>query len=231
MDRNGGGSPIAVKLIAGGVATGALVWLAARADQASPQATAWTVVMDLAVGVAFVLAGTVAGGSARQRGLVAAVGIAWLVGSLTPLAQPAHQALLILALISFPAGRIRGLPAWLLVAASAVVLLGVVPQLLIVSLFLLAGLLCLRGSHATWYPLVSGYQRVRPARGLLVGAKGAQSARPGHCAARLRARPDPGRGSFPDGCAVCRGVAPSARRRGVVRQRSGGARWPGCCSR
>ncbi len=139
-----------------GVMAGVLAWLAARAD-ASARATGWQTALDVGVGLAFLAASVVPVGHARQRMLVAAVGVAWLFGSLVPQTRSVHQGLLVIALLAFPVGRIRSRPAWVLVVLSAVVMLGVVPQLWVALLLFLAGLVSLARNNARRYPALAAW--------------------------------------------------------------------------
>jgi hypothetical protein len=93
----------------GVLAIGVLVALAVRADSEAPAASPWLTAMDVAVGLAFVAAGVAAKGSLRERALMAAVGPAWLAGSFLVGARSLHQAVLVVALVAFPAGRVRGI--------------------------------------------------------------------------------------------------------------------------
>ena len=62
---------------------------------------------DVAVGLAFVAAGLAARGSLPEQVLVAAVGPAWLAGSFLIGARSLHQGVLAVALVAFPAARVR----------------------------------------------------------------------------------------------------------------------------
>jgi signal transduction histidine kinase len=130
-------------------ATGAvglvLTAFAARADQRAVGARPALTLLDLAVGVAFVVASLAATGPALQRVLVAAVGAAWLIGSIFVSALSVHQAMLALALLAFPVGRIRGILRLLLGAGAFVIGAGVVPQLGLAAFFAAVGV----GIYAT----------------------------------------------------------------------------------
>ena len=145
-----------VRFAVGVMAGGVLAWLAARAD-ASLGETRWQTALDVAVGLTFLAASAVLVGQARQRVLVAAVGVAWLFGSLVPQTRSVHQGLLVIALLAFPAGRIRNRPAWVLVVLSAVVMLGVVPQLWVALLLFLTGLVSLARGNARWYAALAAW--------------------------------------------------------------------------
>ena len=67
--------------------------------------------------------------------VVAAVGPAWLAGSFLTGGRVLHQAVLAAALIAFPAGRVRGVASWLLVALAGLTGLQLLPQLGVAALF------------------------------------------------------------------------------------------------
>ncbi|TCC43304.1 sensor histidine kinase [Kribbella sindirgiensis] len=144
-----------IRLAAGVVATGGLVMLAVRADLAS-QVDGWRMAVDVAVGGAFILAGALPTGPARQRVMVAVVGGAWLLGSVFLQALPLHQAVLAVALVAFPTGLIRGRFAWLVAALAGVVALGFVPQPGVALLFALVAVCAvMRPPSARWYPVTA----------------------------------------------------------------------------
>ncbi|HET6921439.1 MAG TPA: ATP-binding protein [Jiangellaceae bacterium] len=135
-----------------------LVVLAIRADVAAPHASTWLVVLDVATGMAFVVAAALAPGSNAERGLMAAVGAAWLTASFLPAASSLHQAVLVVSLLAFPTGRVRGLSRWLLVGLAVPVAIGLLPQIAVAALFALVTLLVLiegRPDTATVYPTVA----------------------------------------------------------------------------
>ena len=122
-------------LAMGAAGAGLLAVLAVRAGITAPESRLGLVVLDVLVGLAFVAAGWIAPGPIQERSLFLGVGYAWLVGSLVPSLGSVHQAVLAVALVAFPSGRIRG-PV-VLVAAAGAILLAVrpVPQLGVASLF------------------------------------------------------------------------------------------------
>jgi hypothetical protein len=124
-----------------------LVVLAIRADVAAPHASAWLIVLDVATGMAFVVAAALAPGSHAERGLMAAVGLAWLTASFLPAARSVHQAVLVVALIAFPAGRVRGSSRWLVVGLAVPVAIGLLPQIAVAALFAVVALLVLIGGR------------------------------------------------------------------------------------
>jgi signal transduction histidine kinase len=154
-DANGRGL-LAAGALVGVVVVGGLSVLAARADSEVPRASGWLTGMDVVVGVLFVVAALGAPGWRLERGLVAAVGAVWLVGSVVPGARLLHQSLLIIALVAFPRGRIRGLACWLLVFAAVPVGLLVVPQFGVAAVFAVVAVVVLVTWRpdlvAAWYP-------------------------------------------------------------------------------
>jgi signal transduction histidine kinase len=142
---------------AGGVvAMAVLVALAVQADNEAPSASPWLTTMDVTVGLAFVAAGLVARGPVPERVLVAAVGPAWLAGSFLVGARSLHQAVLAVALVAFPAGRVRASVSWLLVGLAGLIPLQVLPQLGVAVLFAGITLAVLprwrTDAAAAWYP-------------------------------------------------------------------------------
>ena len=108
---------------------------AAHTDSEFPGASALLTAVDVAVGLAFIVAAVSAPGSLVPRWLVGAVGASWLVGSFVPAARLLHQAVLLVALLAFSMGRLRDPVRWLAVflAVSGAVFL--VPQLGVAMLF------------------------------------------------------------------------------------------------
>ena len=146
-------------LASGVLAIGVLVVLAVRADSQAPAASPWLTAMDVAVGLAFVAAGVAARGPLRERALMAAVGPAWLAGSFLVGARSLHQAVLVVALVAFPAGRVRGVASWVLVGLAGLAALGLLPQLGVAALFAgIAAVVLARwraDPAAAWYPTAS----------------------------------------------------------------------------
>jgi signal transduction histidine kinase len=136
-----------------------LVALAVRTDSEAPSASPWLTAMDVAVGLAFVAAGVAARGPLGERALMAAVGPAWLAGSFLVGARSLHQAVLVVALVAFPAGRVRGVASWVLVALAGLAALGLVPQLGVAALFAgIAAVVLARwraDPAAAWYPVAA----------------------------------------------------------------------------
>ena len=125
------GSRPPVALVVRLVAAGGTALIAARAVEVglrAADANVWLVVLDVAVGVAFLAGAALAPGSWRMRAIAGAVGVAWLAGSIVPAALVAHQGVLIAAVVAFPAGRPHGPAGWVVLAAAAPVALGLLPQ-------------------------------------------------------------------------------------------------------
>ena len=116
--------------------------------------------MDVAVGLAFIVAAVIAPGQLWSRVLVALVGVAWLVGSVWSDARLLHVAVLAIALVTFPTGRPRGLVRWVLVVLAVPVGLLLVAQPWISALFvavaLAAALSWRAGRVASAYSCVAG---------------------------------------------------------------------------
>ena len=119
---------------AGLVTTVATVF-AIRADSLRPLALGWLTAFDVGVGLAFVLAAWLATCPATERWLMAGVGIVWLVASSVPVVGSAHQAVLLIALVAFPSGRLRRWPERVVAAFAVPVAVGVVTQAGIAALF------------------------------------------------------------------------------------------------
>ncbi len=140
------------------IAIGVLAVLAIRADATAPHASLWLITLDIATGLAFVVGAAASPGPSAERLLMGAVGAAWLMASLLPAARSLHQAVLVVALIAFPAGRLRGLSRWLSACLAAPVAFGLLPQIGVAAVFALVALLVLikgRRSTATTYPAVA----------------------------------------------------------------------------
>ncbi len=142
------------------VATGAglalLIGLAVRADLAAFAGEPSLVVADILVGLAYVTAALVATGPRAQRFAVGAVGPAWLLGSLLPVGSTAHQAMLAIALIAFPGGRIRGASRWVGAAVAVIAAIVAGPQIWTATMFATVALIVAAGRRtARNYPMAS----------------------------------------------------------------------------
>jgi signal transduction histidine kinase len=126
------GAPWLGTIVAG---TGLLLVLAIRAGIAAPDASLRLVALDAGVGMAFVVAAWIASGPFAERVLLLGVGITWFVGSIAPSAGSVHQAVLAVALVAFPSGRIRGAAPFVLAAAAVPVAFGVMSQLAVALLY------------------------------------------------------------------------------------------------
>ena len=140
------------------IAIGLIAVFAIRADAATPHASPWLITLDIATGLAFVVGAVVARGLSAERVLMGAVGVAWLTASFLPAARSLHQAVLVVSLVAFPAGRVRGLSRWLLACLAVPVGFGLLPQIGVAAVFTLVALLVLiegRRDPATGYPTVA----------------------------------------------------------------------------
>lgn len=117
------------------LATGGLTILAARADLApggvGPAATA----ADIGVGLAMVGGAALAPASWRSRLLFAAVGLAWLLGSIVPSAELVYLALLAIATTTYPGGRPRNPRDWILTLLSVLAAALALPIPFLATLF------------------------------------------------------------------------------------------------
>jgi len=151
-----------VRLLVVAVAAVAFVVLALLAAIADSRAVGGTPVfttLDIAVGCIFVGAAVIAVGDNRERLVFGAVGAAWLAGSVLAEAQSLHQGLLVVALLTFPSGRLSGIPRRMGAVGAVAVAFGVLPQLWVAALFAAAAIVALvaaRGAPAAVFPAVSG---------------------------------------------------------------------------
>ena len=96
-----------------------------------------------ATGGRFVVAAGLAPGALASRVWFALVGVTWLIGSLTAAAELLHQAVLVVALVSFPSGRPRGPIRWACVALAVPVAFHLVPRQWVPALFVAVALVSL----------------------------------------------------------------------------------------
>jgi signal transduction histidine kinase len=126
--------------IAAALVTGALAMLAAGADLAPDGLDPAATVADLTVGLSFVGAAAIAPGPWRCRLTFAAVGLAWLFGSVVPAAYLAYLPVLGIALATFPTGRPTSVRDGVLIAASLIVAIVAVAAVLVPPIPALAAL-------------------------------------------------------------------------------------------
>ncbi|MFQ6170409.1 sensor histidine kinase [Oryzobacter sp. R7] len=118
----------------------------------------WMRGLDVAAGVAMLVAAGLSPVPRAQRVLVGAVGVAWLAAPLlhVPLV---HLSLLAAVLASFPRGRPRLPVAGLLLLGGTMVAVGIGGQIAAGTLVMIAGLVGARASTAArvqWFPVVCG---------------------------------------------------------------------------
>jgi signal transduction histidine kinase len=105
------------------------------------------ILLDAAVGLAFVAAAAASGGGPfAQRGWMVAVGLAWPLGVL-PAARSLHSALLLVALAAFPTGRLRR--PWQFAVALVAILVGL--QLFDQRATAASFAFCALGSALAWW--------------------------------------------------------------------------------
>jgi signal transduction histidine kinase len=155
MDRG----RLAVSRIVIAVATVTLAVTAARADSRLLGESAWATALDVVVGLAFVAAAAFAPAVVVNRLLMAAVGATWLLASSSLELHWLHKGLLVLALVSFPSGRPRGVIDWLLAGLGVAVLLGLVSEVGVAWAFTAVAATSLLGQvikPAQWYRAGAG---------------------------------------------------------------------------
>jgi len=91
----------------GALVTAILALLAVRATADRPDSGVWDAVFDVAVGLGFIVAALIAPGRMLSRAPVAAVGFAWLLGSVWSDAVLLHMTVLAILLVTFPTVRPR----------------------------------------------------------------------------------------------------------------------------
>jgi signal transduction histidine kinase len=117
------------------VATIALALAAAWADAKAPGATVGSVALDVVVGVAFSGAALVASGARAERLWMFTVGIAWLAASIVSSAASAHRGFLLVALVTFPAGRVRSTPHFVAIGVAVIMAFRILPQPAVAGVF------------------------------------------------------------------------------------------------
>jgi len=159
-------NPRAVVTTIGAAPTVVLVSLAAVSDLRAYGMSPWSTVVDLAVGLAFIVVAAAAPGPLSGRVAFAAVGAAWLLGSSLIAARTWHQAVLAFALLDF--GRTRGSALRTLGAGAAAIVALAAPlvlgQLAVAGVFAAVGLASFAvwggigrraAGWAFWYPAVA----------------------------------------------------------------------------
>jgi signal transduction histidine kinase len=133
-----------------------LAALAARADAAAPRASWWLICLDVLVGLAFLISAGIAPGPLAQRMLLASVGVAWLIGSILPIARSWHQSALLIAIGWFASGRPHGARGWLIAGVAAVIAAQLLPQLAVSVVFAMVAVNAVIKERVdpvvAWYP-------------------------------------------------------------------------------
>ena len=126
-----------VLIVTGALAMLGMAALATRADDQAAGGSLALTARDVGVGLVFGLAAFAATGPMRQRLWIAAVGLAWLAGSLFLPALSLHQAVLAIVLLAAPTGAIRSRPRLILALVGGVLIAGeILPQPAVAGYFL-----------------------------------------------------------------------------------------------
>jgi signal transduction histidine kinase len=141
------------------VGFGLLVVLAIAADR-DAGLSRWSVAIDAAVGVVFVLAALASPGRAVPRLAIGAVGPAWLLGSVLPGVRTLHQAVLLLAIIAYRPTRHGRVWVGACLAVAVAMSVFAISQLVVAVLFLVAGVAAVSGpsprARRSLFPVVAG---------------------------------------------------------------------------
>ena len=139
-----------------GLVTIALVALTINVDD--PTVSRWRIALDVAVGLAFVVAGVTARGRVQMRALIVAVGWSWLLTSLPTVPASLHQAFLALSLV-FSSGRVSKPVHWVFIVLAVPFVLGFSSQPAVALLFLVAGAVVLATTPGwpswVWFSVVT----------------------------------------------------------------------------
>jgi hypothetical protein len=137
----------------------ALVALTINVDD--PTVSPWRIALDIAVGLAFVVAGVTARGRLQMRALMVAVGWSWLLTSLPTVPASLHQALLAVALLVSSSGRVSKPVHWVFIVLAVPFVLGFSSQPAVALLFLTAGAVVLATTPGrapwVWFSVVSSF--------------------------------------------------------------------------
>src|SRR5215217_118825 len=153
-------------LAGGAVALTALI--AVVVDLSAPVIGLPATLVDVAVGAVFVATAVLAG-PWRERLLMGSVGVAWLAGSVIPVARSWHQGVFVLAVALFPTGRLGGRRDAVSVALAIVVASGTLTQAGVAVSFVLAAVIA--GTDRRTEPLARSWPTLTAA--LLASVLGA----------------------------------------------------------
>ena len=135
--------------------------------------TGWQIAADVAVGLAFVVAGGARAGRPRLPHVVRAGGGDVADRFADAPAELFHQGVLVVALVTFPSGRPRGPVRWACVALAVPVAFDLVPRQWVPALFVAVAVVSLlswrRGPVAAMYPAWAARDRCRA--GVLVALR------------------------------------------------------------
>lgn len=118
-----------------GLGLGALIWAVPWLRGVGEQAGPVQLVLDGAVGMAFLAAAATASRPISERTLFGGVAFAWVAGALVPAALLLHQAVLLVALAASLGGARHRRSFWSVTVLAVPVAFGWLPQLVVASLF------------------------------------------------------------------------------------------------
>ncbi len=142
---------IALAAVPAGLLGVLAVW--SQADVAG--SSLWLIAIDITVGLAFIVSAMLSPAATRERLLFGSVGSLWLLGSVFPAAGLTHQAVLAIALLAFPSGRLAGIVRWILAGLAVPLAFGLIPQPGVAVLLATIGLVAARGSALGRFPAAS----------------------------------------------------------------------------
>ena len=137
------------------VPAGLLGVLAVWSQADVPGSSLWLIAIDITVGLAFIVSAMLSPAATRERLLFGSVGSLWLLGSVFPAAGLTHQAVLAIALLAFPSGRLAGIVRWILAGLAVPLAFGLIPQPGVAVLLATIGLVAARGSALGRFPAAS----------------------------------------------------------------------------
>ncbi len=128
----------------------------AFASDRSAGIAGWAAAADVALGLALVASG-LSGRPHRLGSWVSLIGAGWLLGSVVPQAATLSRGLLLLALLAFPTGLVRGRWGWWPYGAGLLISFPWCPQGLAAVVYLTAAWLLVRDRHGrSLHPFAGG---------------------------------------------------------------------------
>ena len=120
-----------------------------------PGSSIWLIAIDVTVGLAFIASAMLAPAATCEGLLFGSVGFLWLLGSVFPAAGLTHQAVLAVALLAFPSGRLTGTLRWILAGLTMPIVFGLIPQPGVALLFAVIGVTAASASALGRFPAAS----------------------------------------------------------------------------